>query len=84
MAEDHYLRVYSSAGEALIRMRLGDALLALEAVEGARTHRSWWVARPAVREVRRVKGRIELVLVNDAVAPVSRTYAAALREAGWL
>jgi hypothetical protein len=84
MAEDHYLRVFSSAGEALIRMRLGDALLALEAVDGARTHRSWWVARPAVREVRRVTGRIELVLVNDAVAPVSRTCAAALREAGWL
>jgi len=64
-------------------MRLGDALAELEGLEGAQTHRSWWVSRHAVVEARRADGRAVLKLKSGAEAPVSRTYARALREAGW-
>ncbi|MHA6287267.1 LytTR family DNA-binding domain-containing protein [Maricaulis sp. CAU 1757] len=83
-AEDHYLRVFSCGDSTLIRMRLRDALLAVSAIDGAQTHRSWWVAREAVEAVRRDSGKPELVLKGGTVAPVSRTYAPRLRQAGWL
>ena len=82
-AEDHYLRLHTSRGSDLILMRLADALVELEGLEGAQTHRSWWVARTAVAEGRRSDGRAVLKLKSGAEAPVSRTYAKALREAGW-
>mgnify|MGYP006280784761 FL=1 len=82
-AEDHYLRVRTDRGEALILMRLTDAIAACEALDGARTHRSWWVARDAVADAKKGDGRGVLILTDGAEAPVSRTYYAALREAGW-
>ncbi|MDP3655498.1 MAG: LytTR family DNA-binding domain-containing protein [Brevundimonas sp.] len=82
-AEDHYLRLHTDRGSDLILMRLSDAVAELEGLEGARTHRSWWVARDAVRAVKRGDGRASLTLEGGVVAPVSRRYARALREAGW-
>ncbi len=81
--EDHYLRVHTDRGSDLILMRLSDALAELEGLEGAQTHRSWWVARDAVRDVERGDGRAVLTLEGGLTAPVSRRYAKALREAGW-
>jgi len=82
-AEDHYLRLRTSLGQDLILMRLSDAIGELEGIEGARTHRSWWVAKAAVRGVERDDGRATLVLPDGAEAPVSRAYARVLRTAGW-
>lgn len=82
-AEDHYLRLHTDRGSDLILMRLSDAVAELEGLEGARTHRGWWVARDAVRDVSRGDGRATLTLEGGIVAPVSRRYARALREAGW-
>ena len=82
-AEDHYLRLHTDRGSDLILMRLTDALAELEGLEGAQTHRSWWVARDAVAAVARGDGRAALTLDGDLTAPVSRRYAKALREAGW-
>ncbi|ALL15371.1 histidine kinase [Caulobacter henricii] len=82
-AEDHYLRLYTSRGEDLILLRLSDAVAELEGIEGAQTHRSWWVAKAAVQEARRTDGRAILTLPGGVEAPVSRAYARALREAGW-
>ncbi len=82
-AEDHYLRLHTSLGQDLILMRLADALLELDGMEGAQVHRSWWVARTAVVASERGAGRASLTLPGGVVAPVSRTYARALREAGW-
>lgn len=48
-AEDHYLRIHTDRGSDLILMRLSDAVEELEGLEGARTHRSWWVARGRAR-----------------------------------
>lgn len=82
-AEDHYLRIHTDRGSDLILMRLSDALDELEGLEGAQTHRSWWVARDAVRDIARGDGRATLTLQGGLTAPVSRRYARALREAGW-
>lgn len=82
-AEDHYLRVHTDRGSDLILMRLSDALNELEGLEGAQTHRSWWVAKSAVQNVARGDGRATLALEGGLSVPVSRRYAKALRDAGW-
>ncbi|MBI3439753.1 MAG: LytTR family transcriptional regulator DNA-binding domain-containing protein [Proteobacteria bacterium] len=82
-AEDHYLRVHTSKGSDLILMRMSDAVAELEGLEGAQTHRSWWVARDAVEGTRRDGDRLTLILKGGAEAPVSRPNIRPLREAGW-
>jgi DNA-binding LytR/AlgR family response regulator len=83
-AEDHYIRVHTDAGSDLVLMRFADALDALQGIEGAQVHRSWWVARAAVTGACRERGRICLVLNGGTKAPVSRSYVRALRHEGWL
>lgn len=82
-SEDHYLRLHTDRGSDLILMRLADALIELEGLEGAQTHRSWWVARDAVRDVARGDGRATLTLDGGLMVPVSRRHARSLRAAGW-
>jgi len=82
-AEDHYLRVRTDAGDALILMRFADALEALKDAPGMQTHRSWWVARAAVEHARFARGRGELALVDGTRVPVSRGFAAAVKAADW-
>ncbi len=83
-SEDHYLRVHTSAGQELILMRLADAVRELSGLEGMQTHRSWWVAKQGLADVVKGDGRLTLKLKSGAEAPVSRTYAKAVKEAGWM
>lgn len=83
-AEDHYLRLHTSKGQDLILMRLSDAVAELEGIEGAQVHRSWWVARDAIADARRGDGRATLTLKDGSRVPVSRTYAAMLRDRNWI
>ncbi len=82
-AEDHYLRLHTSLGQDLILMRLTDAIAELEGLEGAQTHRSWWVARDAVVAAERLDGRAVLTIKGGVEVPVSRGFARELRLAGW-
>lgn len=82
-AEDHYLRVRTAEGSALVLMRFSDALDALAGQDGYQTHRSWWVARTAVESAHWKGGRGQLVLNDGALAPVSRTYAPRLKGTDW-
>ena len=82
-SEDHYVRVHTDAGSDLVLMRLSDAIEGMGDTPGARTHRSWWVSKSALKSVRRDNGRTALVLANDVEVPVSRGYASELKEAGW-
>jgi DNA-binding LytR/AlgR family response regulator len=82
-AEDHYLRLHTSKGQDLILFRLADAIAELEGLEGAQTHRSWWVSRAAIAEIRRGEGRVDLVLKSGASVPVSRRNLKSLRDLGW-
>jgi DNA-binding LytR/AlgR family response regulator len=82
-AEDHYLRIHTSQGSDLILMRLSDAIAELDGIEGAQTHRSWWVAKAALADATRGDGRAVLKLKDGTEAPVSRSYSKSLRDAGW-
>lgn len=83
-AEDHYLRVHFEDGQStLILMRLSDAVAELPSGTGAQTHRSWWVAKDAVRGVTKSEGRATLTLSANLEAPVSRSFYKALNDAGW-
>lgn len=82
-AEDHYVRVHTDKGECLLHMRLSDAERLLNAADGARTHRSWWVARDGVEEIQKDKGKFRLKLRSGAVAPVSRSGAKIIKGRGW-
>jgi DNA-binding LytR/AlgR family response regulator len=84
-AEDHYLRVHLEGGQStLILMRLSDAIAELPRDTGAQTHRSWWVAKDAVRGVSKAEGRATLALDGGMKAPVSRSFYRELGAQGWL
>lgn len=83
-AQDHYLSVRTPERTLFIRGRMRDALERLPASEGLLVHRSWWVARSAVRRVLRRGRDYEVVLDNAERVPVARNRVPSLREAGWL
>jgi hypothetical protein len=74
-AQDHYLRVATREGDALVYMRFADALAALQQSDGVRVHRSWWVARASIESMKFANGRGELTLVDGTTVPVSRRFA---------
>lgn len=83
-AEDHYLRVHTTKGSALILCRLRDALDELDGIDGLQVHRGWWVARSAVATCERRDGRAVLALRNGLAVPVSRSFRPVVKAAGWL
>ncbi|MGH6998968.1 MAG: LytTR family DNA-binding domain-containing protein, partial [Phenylobacterium sp.] len=82
--EDHYVRVHTSQGSALVLMSLSQAMDGLKDLEGAQTHRSWWVARSAITGVVEDGRNLRLTLRGGLQAPVSRARVGRLREDGWL
>ncbi|APE29276.1 LytTR family DNA-binding domain-containing protein [Aurantiacibacter gangjinensis] len=82
--EDHYVRAHTALGSELLLMRMRDAVAELHPVQGEQVHRSWWVARGAVADVKRDGRNIQLVLDNGLEAPVSRANVQRLKDEGWL
>jgi DNA-binding LytR/AlgR family response regulator len=77
------VRVHTDAGSELVPMRFSEAVEELSRAHGYRLHRSWWAAADAIETVRWTRGGGEARLAGGIVAPVSRTYASALKSAGW-
>lgn len=75
-AEDHYVRVHTEHGQALVRMRMSDAVAMLDGEDGVKPHRSWWVARAAVGSLVR-RGNRTVIRIPDGTE-VSRNARAAL------
>jgi hypothetical protein len=82
--EDHYVRIHTMAGSRLELVTMANAMARLGQVEGMRTHRSWWVARTAVKSVEGTPRNMKLHLTNGLVAPVARSAVGQLRQAGWI
>jgi len=82
-AEDHYVRVHTDAGAELVSIRFAEAVELLAQAHGYRLHRSWWASAEAIEAVRWKRGGGEARLAGGIVAPVSRSCAAALKQAGW-
>ncbi len=81
--EDHYVRAHTALGSDLILMRMRDAIPELDGLEGKQVHRSWWVARGAVEDVRREGRNVRLILAGGLEAPVSRANVTQLKDEGW-
>ncbi|MGF1544111.1 MAG: LytTR family DNA-binding domain-containing protein [Parvularculaceae bacterium] len=81
-AEDHYVRVTTIGGDALVSARFSDAVEAVASLPGTQVHRSWWVAEGAPSRLDRSGGRWTLK-VQDLDVPVSRRYRPEARAQGW-
>jgi hypothetical protein len=82
-AEGHYVRVYGPEGERLLDQSFNEMLELMGSEEGAQVHRSWWVAKACVHEVRRKGSAMEFVLAAGTRVPVARRRLAELRKKGW-
>jgi hypothetical protein len=77
-AEDHYVRVRTDRGQALILMNLANAVAALGPRTGVRIHRSHWVSRALAVETSGSRHGIRID--DDTVLPVSRAGRKLLNE----
>jgi DNA-binding LytR/AlgR family response regulator len=77
--EDHYLRVHAAGSDALILMRMADAVALIDPRLGTQVHRRWWVAETAVAGLRTEGQKLFLHLVDEKLVPVGRTFAAAAK-----
>lgn len=82
--QDHYVEVTTKAGQALLLMRLKDAMRETGNVEGLQIHRSHWVALDQVTAVRRQGDKAIVTLSDGRTLPASRSHIKALKEAGLL
>jgi hypothetical protein len=78
--QDHYVRVQTAAGSALLLMRFRDAVAELGDL-GMQVHRSWWVAHAAVAAFEQDGRSLRLRLVDGSFVPVSRANAPDVRAA---
>jgi DNA-binding LytR/AlgR family response regulator len=71
-AEDHYVRVRTDRGQALILINLADAIAALGSDAGVRIHRSHWIAREVAARLPPRSGRTGVRLDEATILPISR------------
>lgn len=72
-AEDHYLRVITDTGNALILMKFEDALAALNGYPGIQTHRSWWLASSQLKNLGKLSSSTHSIVIPDGTeVPISR------------
>ncbi len=83
-AEDHYVRVTTTAGTELVLMRLADAMAEVGQTQGLQVHRSHWVALDQIVKVTRIGDRGELTLSDGSTRLISRGFMPAVRAAGLL
>lgn len=81
-ADDHHLHVWTDRGGSKLRLRFGDALEELIEFDGARIHRSHWVAFNAIEAVEPDGRRHVVKLDCGSQLPVSQNGLRALRNAG--
>lgn len=78
-AEEHYLRLVTAERSRLLRGRMTDIEAGMPPGLGLRVHRSHWVARRAVAELRRDDSGWTLRLTDGTNMPVARGRQAAVR-----
>ena len=80
--EDHYVRIHRAHGSTIELMPMTAAIARYGRPDGIRVHRSWWVARDAIRDVRQDGRNWRLVLGNGQIVPVARSSIARVRTLG--
>lgn len=83
-AQDHYLEVHTAKGKALIHYTLSEAVSQLNAAgfEGLRVHRSHWVARDALIDVKPGRRGYLVRVSNGLEVPIGTTYIGLLKDSG--
>jgi LytTr DNA-binding domain-containing protein len=82
--EDHYLHVTTPEGRGLVLHRMSDASRDLAAADGLQVHKSWWVARSAVQDIRKINRKRTILALDGTNIPIGRSFEPHLRAAGWL
>lgn len=72
-SELHYVLVVTDAGQDLILYALKEAILELQALDGVKPHRSYWVNKNFIKSFEKIGRQGQLTLENDVRIPVSRT-----------
>lgn len=80
-AEEHYTRIFTDTGEALVLMRFRDAVGLLEDLGGVQTHRSYWVNPAYVSGLEREGRNSQVCLSTGMTVPVSRSYRVLVQRA---
>ena len=73
VAQDHYVEVTTELGSELCLIRLGDAITEAAPTNGLQIHRSSWVAKSAIKEVKANSTKSEVKLINGDVLKVSQS-----------
>ncbi len=71
--QDHYVNAVTDKGEQLILMRLKDAIDELSGMDGVQIHRSYWVAKSAIINVKKSNSKMIIEMKNGDSLPVSRS-----------
>ncbi|MEQ8406753.1 MAG: LytTR family DNA-binding domain-containing protein [Gammaproteobacteria bacterium] len=79
-AHDHYLEIGCTDQHFFVRGRMKDALAKLSDMKGIQVHRSHWVSRTNIAQVRREGRDLKLVLGDGSIVPVARSRAHLLAE----
>ncbi len=79
---DHYVDIRTEAGFASLLLRFSDAIAETEGVDGAKVHRSHWVAWDAVEAVDRIGTNVVLRTKHGDTIPVSRAHRKKLETRG--
>ena len=78
--QDHYVDATTTSGSEMILIRMADAINEITGLEGARIHRSHWIAKSHLVDLEKDKARHLAVLSDGRKLPVSNTYFAAAQE----
>ncbi len=73
-AQEHYVRVTTSTESRLVLARFSDIVRELPDSAGLQVHRSHWVAREAIADLKRSGQNVTLTLSTGDTVPVSRSF----------
>ncbi len=81
-AQEHYTKVYTRLGTALVLYRFGDAVKDMALQSGIQVHRSFWIKTDAIESIDRSGRTYEVTMKTGLKVPVSRSYKVKIDELG--
>ena len=81
-AQEHYTKVQTKLGSAMVLYRFGDAVKEMARHSGMQVHRSFWVNTSAIESVDKTGRTYELTMTGGGKVPVSRSYKVKIDEMG--
>ncbi|NND35948.1 MAG: LytTR family transcriptional regulator [Gammaproteobacteria bacterium] len=79
-AEQHYINVHTPAQDYMVLYRFSDAVSELGNTVGLRVHRSHWIRKSAIAEIKTDAKKMIVRLHSGLEVPVSQPYQALVRQ----